>query len=491
MKQYLGVSEGFHDAGLALINDKGDILFAGHAERYSKLKNDPHNNQAIWDNAAEYMDGDLSVHFYEKPFAKRMRQLYSGDWKTAFARRKLSCSDYNYTTHSHHLTHAATAFQTSPFYESAVVIVDAIGEWDTASIWKAWYDYEGKAVYKKVWSQRYPHSIGLFYTAMTQRVGLRPMEDEYVLMGMASYGNPYTSDILYKKMLDDFVDDPAEARFKYNFHVGCDEWAKFSTNNDIALATQQLTEVLLWNIHKKAQILTNESNVCYGGGVALNCVFNHNLHDIWDQVWIPPNPGDCGSALGAAALGYGKKLNWISPFLGYDIAKPLNVKNVIDELLTTGIVGVANGRAEWGPRSLGNRSLLADPRKAEMKDRVNEIKQRQKYRPFAASILAEQVYDYYNTESGLDYRYMQYAVSAQMMGRVYAPAARHNANNTSRIQVVLKDDSNIRKILVAWFAATGCPVLLNTSLNIRHQPIVNTIKDAKEFSKEYGVKVVV
>jgi carbamoyltransferase len=489
MTQYLGVSEGFHDAGLALINDKGDILFAGHSERYSQLKNDPENNQEIWSNAADYITDNVSVHYYEKPFVKRMRMLYSGDWSGAFLRRKLSCSDYNYTTHGHHLSHAATAFQTSPFESAAVVIVDAIGEWDTITIWKAHYK-NGKAVYKRLWRQRYPHSIGLFYSAMTKRVGLRPLEDEYVLMGMAAYGGIFSSDRLYKKMLNDFVYDPENATFKENPHIGLDDWAAFSTNNDIAAATQQLTEVLLWNIHKKAIKLSGETNLCYSGGVALNCVFNRQLADLWDKVWIPPNPGDCGSALGAAALGYGKKLNWVSPFLGYDISKSLNVKNVIDELTTNGVVGVANGRAEWGPRALGNRSLLADPRTFDMKDKVNEIKHRQQYRPFAAAVLEEHAKNYFDIKPELDYRYMQYTADTLPKTMFDIPAVRH-VDDTSRIQIVPNDNSNMRKILEGWYAKTGCPVLLNTSLNIRHQPMVNTIKDAKEFARTYGVKVIV
>lgn len=483
MTNYLGISEGYHDAGLALINDKGKILFAGHSERYTKVKNDAENCQAIWSNMADYKDSEnLEVHYYEKPTLKRMRLFCNGNWKEAFSRKETSFKDFKYTAHSHHLSHAATAFQTSPFNSAAVVIVDAIGEWDTATIWHASYDDNGFAKYKKVWSQRYPHSIGLFYTAMTDRVGLRPLEDEYVLMGMAAYGD---STYLYRKMVVDFIDDFEQIKFKRNLHRGCKNWAEFSTNNDIAAATQLVTERLLAYLHVKAEWLTNEKNVCYGGGVALNCAFNTQLSNTWSNVWIPPNPGDCGSALGAAALGYGKVLSWENPFLGYDINSKLDVNEVIHELKFKGVVGVANGRAEWGPRALGNRSLLADPRQLDIKDRVNEIKRRQMYRPFAPAVLAEHADRYYWLKKGLDYRYMQYAVDAKSNEF----RSTMHVDRTARVQIVRNDGSNMRKILEAWYEKTDCPVLLNTSLNIRHQPIVNDRLDAKAFSDLYGVKV--
>lgn len=485
MTNYLGVSEGYHDAGLALINDKGKILFAGHSERYSKIKNDPENSKEIWANMSDYKDSDkLEVHYYEDPLAKRFRLFCNGNWGEAFAKKKYSFSDFDYTTHKHHLSHAATAFQTSPYDRSAVVVVDAIGEWDTASIWYAYYDDDGKAKYQKLWSLKYPHSIGLFYSAMTDRVGLKPLEDEYILMGMSAYGD---SGYLFKKMIQDFIANLDKIKFKKNFHRGCKNWAEFSTNTDIAAATQQITEVLLYCLHYKAEELTNESNVCYAGGVALNCVFNQHLTDVWSNVWIPPNPGDCGSALGAAALGYGKKLDWQSPFLGYDITGELDVKAVFHELKYKSIVGVANGRAEWGPRALGNRSLLADPRIFNMKDRVNEIKQRQNYRPFAPAVLEEHAKRYYDLKTGLDYRYMQYAVKCNSN---QFPATRH-VDGTSRVQVVPNDGSNLRKILEMWYARTDCPVLLNTSLNVKGKPIVNDKMDAKAFEDMYGVKVIV
>jgi carbamoyltransferase len=200
-----------------------------------------------------------------------------------------------------------------------------------------------------------------------------------------------------------------------------------------------------------------------------------------------PNPGDAGSSLGAAALGYGKKLNWTTAFLGHEIAGPYPVDQLISELLTNKIVGVANGRAEFGPRALGNRSLLADPRGNEIKDKVNEIKRRQKFRPFAPVILEELVDEYFSMPlNWTTSRYMQVVAGCKRADLF--PAIVH-ADGTSRVQTVPKDGSGIRQLLEQWYSKTGCPMLLNTSLNIRGEPMVNDRRDADRFENLYRVKV--
>jgi len=225
----------------------------------------------------------------------------------------------------------------------------------------------------------------------------------------------------------------------------------------------------------------------YMGGVALNCVANSQLGDIFDQIWIMPNPGDAGSSLGAAALAHGGKLNWTTPFLGTNIGGEYPVKELIKQLKTKKIVGVASGRAEFGPRALGNRSLLADPRGKKIKDQVNEIKRRQKFRPFAPVILEEHVHDYFDMPKNQPTsRYMQVVATVKHPQKF--PAITH-ADRTARVQTVPADDSGIRKLLEAWYAQTGCPMLLNTSLNIRGEPMVDTRYDADRFEKQYGVKV--
>ena len=200
-----------------------------------------------------------------------------------------------------------------------------------------------------------------------------------------------------------------------------------------------------------------------------------------------PNPGDCGSSLGAAALSYGKKLNWKNAYLGTDIAGSYPVKELLSELVTNKIVGVASGRAEFGPRALGNRSLLADPRGADIKDRVNEIKRRQQFRPFAPIILEEFVDQYFKMPTGFKISpYMQVVAYCKFPEQF--PAIIH-ADRTSRVQTVAADGSGIRQLLEAWFEWTGCPMLLNTSLNIRGEPMVNDRADADRFEQLYGVQV--
>ena len=484
---YLGISQGFHDAGIALVSNAGNILYAGHAERYSKLKNDKFLNDAIFNDVKKFLYGSCSVNYYERPFITNLRRLYAGqEWQThSLLKSQLKKNNLPTTMSNwgHHLSHAAAAFQTSPYTSAAVVVVDAIGEWDTASIWKAKYDINGKAKYKKLWSQKYPHSIGLFYTAMTQRIGLRPMEDEYVLMGMAAYG----TNKLVDTIKDEFIEDVNTIKFKQNMHLGIGNWQPQLDNEDIACSTQTITEELLTIVHNLAKKLTGLDNVCFGGGVALNCSFNYKLKNIWNSAWIIPNPGDCGSSLGAAALGYGKKLNWTTPFLGHEIKGQLDVKAVVDELINTGMVGVANGCAEFGPRALGNRSLLGDPTRPNIKNIVNDIKRRQRYRPFAPAILAEHASEWFDVTPGFNHDYMQYAVNAT---KAIKYSAICHVDGTARVQTVQKDNSNMRNIIEAFYERTGCPIVLNTSLNIRGQPMVDDEVDANNFTKEYGVKVI-
>jgi carbamoyltransferase len=487
---HLGISQGYHDAGLAYISPDGNILHASHSERYSKKKNDPNLSYQQFVDCEFTGFENITVNYYERPWLTNLRRLRSGQKLSSITPviNKLKYFDLprKMNKWGHHLSHAAAAFQTSPFDHSAVVIVDAIGEWDTASIWYAHYDDKGVAKYQRLWHRKYPHSLGLFYTAMTKHVGLRPMEDEYVLMGMSAYGSPH---MLYEKMRKDFVESIDECKFKQNFHAGIDEtWSGKFKDEHVASAAQKLTEEILYSIHERALDITNETNVCYGGGVALNCKFNAKLHELWSNIWICPNPGDCGSALGAAALSYGKKLNWQNAYLGHMIVGDLNVNRVVETLVKEKIVGVANSYAEWGPRALGNRSLLANPRGEAIKDRVNDIKKRQKYRPFAPAILEEHAKDYFNLNSACDYRYMQYAVKANENTQMFYPAVCH-IDGTARVQVVPKDGSNMRNILEAWYAKTKCPMLLNTSLNIRGEPMIDSRVDAQRFTKMYGVKV--
>jgi carbamoyltransferase len=490
MSNIVGISAGFHDAAISIIDDDGRILFAAHSERYSKKKNDPALDPGLLKALNGY--GYSTIAWYERPWMRNIQQWRSGQrdygpWTvdgTVKQHFGLSYQPKFYRSFAHHLSHAAAGFQTSTFDRAAVVVIDAIGELDTISIYQAWYDDQGQAQYKKMWGQRYPHSIGLFYSAVTKAVGLKPMDEEYITMGMAAYG----SDLGSAYLMDQVITDPEEIKFYKNLHIGFDDdETKSISNEDFAAAAQGVTETLVMNVMRRARKLTGCENLVYMGGVALNCVANRRLGQIFDRIWIMPNPGDAGSSLGAAALAYGKKLQWRDAFLGHEIPGEYPVKSVLDELITNKIVGVASGRAEFGPRALGNRSLLADPRGPDIKDRVNEIKRRQKFRPFAPVILEELVDEYFIMPSNWSTSpYMQ--IVADVRRPDLYPAISH-ADKTARVQTVSRDGSGIRELLEQWYLLTGCPMLLNTSLNIRGEPMVNDRTDADRFEKLYGVRV--
>jgi carbamoyltransferase len=493
---YVGISCGFHDAALSVIDDNGNILFAGHSERYSMKKHDSKLCSGIVEDAKNHINDDFEVHYYERPYVKAVRQLIAKQQLGPFNVNEIIGKHNLYQlesfkhirqgkvkTHNHHLCHAAAGFQTSPYEDATVVVIDAIGEMDTISIWDAKYDKEGKAKYKKIWGRKYPDSIGLFYSAMTARVGLRPLDEEYILMGMAAYGKPVYAPLMQRLFtsFDDIV-------LSDNLHIGVDDtFAMGGDDMDIAASAQFVVEQLIENVMKKAKKLGRSDNLVYGGGVALNCLANRLIGKYFENIWIMPNPGDAGNSLGAAALGYGKKLNWTDAFLGFDIKGKYPVDNILKELYTNKMVGVASGRAEFGPRALGNRSLLADPRGPEIKDTVNDIKRRQKFRPFAPIILEEHVNDYFDMPlNWSDSRYMQVIATCRLPDLF--PAIVHH-DGTSRVQTVPNDGSGIRKLLEQWYKETGCPMLLNTSLNIRGEPMVNNISDARRFEKLYNVKV--
>lgn len=495
-KLIFGISTGFHDSSLAVT--QGDkILFASHSERFSKIKNDKTLCPLMVDYAINKFGLPDEIAYYENPFKKKLRQVVSGEKGLThiFSKHilhnelepiyKTYDMKFKIKNHSHHLSHAAAGFQTSNFDHATVVVIDAIGEFESATIWKAYYDFNGIARYEKQWSLQYPNSIGLFYSAFTKHVGLKPNEEEYIMMGMASYGMPFHKDLIK----DRFVEDMYELKFKENLHTGVNETYLSEKNKmDIASSVQSITEDMIRNIMHRSSELQLSDNLVYCGGVALNCLANKILGEYFSNVWIMPNPGDSGSSLGAAALSYGKKLDWENPYLGYNIDKPYPVTGLLNELEHKGMVGVANGRAEFGPRALGNRSLLADPRGAYIKQQVNTIKQRQQFRPFAPVILEEFVDTYFEMpKNWKTSEYMQVVAPCKYPERF--PAIVHY-DNTSRVQTVPKNcQSGIRQLLEAWYSETHCPMLLNTSLNIRGEPIVNNSFDAQRFQQLYGVKV--
>ena len=489
-----GISANSHDAALAVFTDDG-LEFASHSERFSGVKNDAHLNTALIDYAKQYGEPD-EVIWYERPFRKTLRQIRAGQGLrlaennvNRYLRQYGISAPIKYT--DHHLAHAAAGFYTSPFTEATVVVIDSIGEFQTLTIWNG---ADNKL--KKIYSQGYPHSVGLWYSAFTQRLGLKPQEDEYILMGMAAYGDPlrFFNEILhdfFHPMDDDtfkqiFFNTPT-VKLKHNLHRGCSWWRPDLTTEqdmfDIAAAVQAIYAYILKYISNWARWKSPSGNLVLMGGCALNCSANGGIKSDWNDVWIMPNPGNAGSAIGAVLAHRKEFMPMPHAFMGYNIEGDYPVEEVLHELLTTGICGVASGRAEFGPRAFGHRSLLADPRGTDIKDRVNEIKRRQKFRPFAPAVLEEHASAYFD---GYVSPFMQYTATCTDPG---LPAIIHG-DGTSRVQTVSANQSvGFRKLLERWYEETGCPILLNTSLNIKGKPIVNTVEDAQEFEAHYGVKV--
>jgi carbamoyltransferase len=496
----LGISSGFHDAAVAVVKS-GKVLYAGHAERYSKQKNDPFLNDELINAALEHGKPDIIV-LHENSRAKKLRAIRSGDWGTA---KELTQKQWIETFYPqlagipikeywHHETHASAGIMTSNFAESAIMVIDAIGEWDTATIWH----YKNKQM-KKLHSTTYPSSLGLFYTAVTHRVGLKPNEDEYILMGMAAYGDPIQARKLSRQMGKDFFKNewawskPADTvKMKKNLQKGMNP-AMYKEYDDftIAMAAQMQIEERILAYAEHAKELTGSNNLVFMGGVALNCVANSRLKEVgFEQLHIMPNPGDAGSSLGAAALEYfnqtGRKIKWEGPYLGKNIPGSYPVNAALASLEKGELFGIANGKAEFGPRALGNRSLCADPRGNEIQDRMNEIKKRQEFRPFAPVILEEFAHEYF--EMPVDASpYMQYVAPCKYPEQF--PAIVHK-DGTSRVQTVTqKQHPGLYMLLREFYKRTGCPMILNTSLNIKGQPIVNDVEDAALFAKQYGVPV--
>ena len=490
-----GISANSHDAALAVFVDD-QLVFASHSERFSGKKNDRDLCQELVDYASSNFGGMPDrVVWYENPYTKTMRQLGAGQgwkWNENNITQYLLQWDINAPIKyvGHHHSHAAAGYYTSPFDNACVVVIDAIGEFNTLTIWQA----EGNDL-TRLYSLDFPHSIGLWYSAMTQRCHLKPLEDEYILMGMAAYGD---ASRLTRDMLEDFVsfridDNGNPLTFKQNLHRGCMDWRPdltVSDTFDIAAATQQVYEMMLERVLQYAITLSGSRNLVLMGGCALNCSANRLTGKYFDSTWIMPNPGDAGSAIGAV-LAYNKLRidnQQFTPYLGYDMGCNAPNEAIVSYLVDKKICGVARHRAEFGPRALGNRSLLADPRGQDIKDQVNEIKQRQQFRPFAPAILAEHVHEYFDMPTGWrnSSAYMQ--VVARCRRPDAFPAIVH-VDGTSRVQTVDNDGSPFRLLLELWYERTGCPMLLNTSLNIRGEPMVNSHADAQRFEETYGVKV--
>ncbi len=469
----LGINETSHDASVSLIKD-GEILFAGHAERYSKQKNDWYINDSLIKDTLQYGTPDY-IAYYEKPLLKASRLALkggSGEWKPRFDLPGIPRKSF-----SHHYSHAAAGYYTSKFNDAVVVVLDAIGEYNTSTIWTG----EGNKI-KLKYKKNYPVSFGLFYSAFTQLIGLMPNQEEYIMMGMAAYGD-WTKH--YKKVNEYF---PSHDIQKYNFHKGITDWGWVNSEQDkfdIAAAVQVVYEQRLNDFMRMAKTITGKGDLVFMGGCALNSSANTLLWNIFDDVWIMPNPGDAGSSLGAAAALYGKHLEWKDPYLGYDLGGEYPVQQIVDGILKDGIVAVATGRAEYGPRALGNRSILADPRDPLIKDKVNLIKQRELFRPFAPVVMEECADKWFDMDFYSPY--MQYTVKCLQPDKI--PSVVHK-DGTSRVQTVNKyQHRGLWRTLNKFYLQTGVPVLLNTSLNIKGQPLLNDELDIQAWEKTYNFTI--
>lgn len=469
----LGVNETSHDASVSLIKD-GEILFAGHSERYSKQKNDWYINDSLVKDALSYGTPDV-IAYYEKPLLKASRLFLkggSGDWKPKFDIDGIPRKSFK-----HHYSHACAGYYTSKFTDAVIVVLDAMGEYNTSTIWVG----EGEKIRLK-FKQNYPVSFGLFYSAFTKLIGLMPNQEEYIMMGMAAYGDWER----YYKEVDSYF--PKYNQQSYNFHKGITDWG-FAINDqdkfDIAAAVQVVYEQRLIEFMSMAKNITGKKNLVFMGGCALNSSANTLLWKIFKDIWIMPNPGDAGSSLGAAAALYGKHIEWKTPYLGYDLGGKYPVNKILEELKNNQIAAVAVGRAEYGPRALGNRSILADPRDPNIKDKVNMIKQREMFRPFAPVVLEEFASEWFDMDFASPY--MQYTVKCKQPEKI--PSVVHK-DGTSRVQTVNRDQHpDLHMLLRKWYWDTGCPVLLNTSLNIKGQPLLNDKQDTIDWQAHYEYNI--
>jgi carbamoyltransferase len=483
-----GISAASHNAALAVFRDD-TLIFASESERFSGVKNDPDLDQKLVDHARALGEPDL-VCWYERPWLKTLRQLSAGQgWQDNNIKDYLRKFNIRtpVKTFKHHQTHAAAGYYTSGFDNACVLVIDAIGEFECLTQW----DAVGTDLHKRH-SLEYPNSLGLFYSAMTQRCGLKPNEEEYILMGMAALGNPNR---FIRDLLNDFVGFPNDDydhayRIKQNLHRGCLWWRPELTTQqdfyDIAAATQAVYEMAFERVLQQAIKSSSSRNLVLMGGCALNCSANPIAYKYFDRVWIMPAPGDSGSSIGAVLAHKKKHIKWTGPYLGYDMGYNTSNEDIVAHLLEHKMCGLARGPAEFGPRALGNRSLIADPRGLEIKVAINEIKHREQFRPFAPAILEEFADQYFKMPTKST-TYMQY-ISPCLKSESF-PAIVH-LDNTSRVQTVNKTDNpQFRELLEIWYAKTGCPMLLNTSLNIKGKPMINDATDAAEWFQLHGLPV--
>lgn len=536
----LGISCFYHDAAAALIKD-GRLVAAAHEERFTRKKHDanfPVHAIHYCLQQAGITAAQLDyVGFYDKPLIKFERLLY-----TYFATFPRSYSSYLKALpiwlkeklwipqliqtelqydgpilfSEHHVSHAASAFLVSPFEKAAILTIDGVGEWETTTYGIG----EGNdiALTKRI---HFPHSLGLLYSAFTYYLGFKVNSAEYKVMGLAPYGKPVYYDVIMNTLLK-AKDDGS---FKMNMKYFAYDYGLTMTNKkfeqlfgkpvrepeskleqfhkDVAASIQKVTEELMVRMANHLHQETNMDNLCMAGGVALNCVANARiLKDTpFKNLFVQPAAGDAGGAVGVAyhiyntVLGNKRNYVWEHAFWGPEFSdeeihqylRGLEIgyrKLERQELLETtarliaeqNVIGWFQGRMEWGPRSLGNRSILADARNPENQTKVNlKIKFRESFRPFAPSVLLERSPEYFELDVPSPYMLLTAQVREE---KRHIPSVTH-VDGSARLQTVSRGENPLYYDLLKEFdRQTGCPVVINTSFNVRGEPIVCTPHDA-------------
>ena len=565
-RNVLGISAFYHDAAAALVCD-GKITFAAQEERFTRKKNDADFPAQAIQSCLRYANltpAQLdAVVFYDKPVLKFTRLLETylavapGGWRTFppvlsnWLGGKLDLrktirgelpelrSDCQILFTEHHQSHAASAFYPSPFDEAAILTIDGVGEWATTTIG------HGRGRETKILKElRFPHSLGLVYSAFTDYCGFRINSGEYKLMGLAPYGEPKYADVIRRELFDikpdgsfwlnldcfNFLRGTTMTNEKFHRLFGGPprgpEEKIEQRHMDVARSIQSVTEEIMLRLARHAREVTGLKNLCLAGGVALNCVANGLIlrEKIFERIWIQPAAGDAGGALGAALAAWHvqkeKPPRAVSPtdsmqasllgpgFSDDEIEAALRAHDAVHQKLETDalldftvgllnaekVVGWFQGRMEFGPRALGNRSILGDARSPKMQSVMNlKVKFRESFRPFAPIVRRERVADYFELDVESPYMLLVAPVKKELRKPLPAnvtgldllkaerstlPAITH-VDYSARIQTVEREGNPLlHDLLLRFERATGCGVLVNTSFNVRGEPIVCTPDDA-------------
>ncbi len=553
----LGISCYYHDSGVALVRD-GKLVAAAEEERFSREKHDhgfPSRAIAYCLREAGITIEQVDhIGFYEKPLVKFNRILETilaywpltcKAWLTAIPlwlahrlrigreiQEKLG-TDKEILFCQHHLSHAASAFLVSPFDEAAIITADGVGEWTTTS----WGVGRGTAIDMRK-ELRFPHSVGLLFSAITAYLGFRVNDAEWKVMGLAPYGRPRFVD-QFRKVVDIKDDGSIRLDLRYFAHgysttrTFNHRWEELfgqpqndpespltDFHRDIACSGQKIIEEIMVKIATHVHRETGSSNLCIAGGVGLNCVANWRIlqESGFKNIFIQPAAGDSGGALGTAFYIYNTNLKnprtfrmdhamWGPGFTNEEIRAALdsaeavyeeadNEQELLDRtaaMIAEGeVVAWFQGRLEFGPRALGARSLLADPRNEKMKDVINaKVKFREAFRPFAPAVLKENAHEYFEMPAGMDMPFMLLVPKVREAKRAIIPAVTHE-DGTGRVQTVTEEhNGRFYRLIRAFGRLTGVPVVINTSFNVRGEPIVCTPRDAYHTFINTGIDALV